>query len=165
MSLSVHTLQTIWIVLNLTTFLLTLSALVDARADQAAVRSLNGKARELAAGAIVRRESFRLIVQTLFLALVIPGIFVRSAEERPYFMVILMAAAVVLLVSSLLDARDRRAMTILVTAEVFSHSSDALARIEDKLDENTRISQEASAQVSELRDAASSPEPDDEVGH
>lgn len=129
-------LEAVWIALNLTTLALTLSALVDALADQTAVRLLNGHAREMAAGATVRRESFRVAVQGLLLVAVIPAVFDLDPQLT---IAALMAVPVVLVVSSILDARDRRRSTILVAADIIAERVSAMARLEDAVAENTHL--------------------------
>jgi hypothetical protein len=123
---------------------LTVSALVDARADSQAVRLLNGKARELAAAGNVRRELLRLIVLILLLSIVVPELFDDAEIALSPFVVALMAITIVLLVSTILDAKDRRAMTAVVAADLLNAGVSALQRIEEKLDQNTEISQQAS---------------------
>lgn len=112
-------LEVIWIIVNATTLLLTVGALADARADQSAVKLLNGSARELAARGIVRREWFRLAVQALLLSFVLPVLF-PAQIARGSFTGILLAIALVLLASTLLDARDRRRMIVLIAGETLA---------------------------------------------
>jgi len=143
-TLSVGPLEALWIVTNLTTFALTLSALVDARADREAVKLLNGHARELAASGIVRREWIRLIVQMLLLAVAIPGVVSDREIVLTLPIAALMAVPCLLLLSSFLDARDRKALTVLVAADLLAGTTSELAAIRADIAENTRISQEAS---------------------
>lgn len=144
MTLSVDAIEAIWITLNLTTFVLTASALLDAMADRAAVRLLNGRARELAAAGIVRREVLRLAVQALFLIAIVPGLFVERPVSLTPTVLALMSVPAILLVSSVLDARDRKAMTVIVASDALSYRADALQRIESELKKNTAISVKAS---------------------
>lgn len=141
----VNVVEGLWIALGLTAFALTFTALVDARASQKAVKALNGKAREIAADGIVRREVIRLIVQSLLLSLVIPGLF--SDAETPFFnpfVLTLMGVQGMILLSTVLDGRDRKALTMVVAGELLNVQTSALNRIEEKLDANTEISQKAS---------------------
>jgi hypothetical protein len=147
----VNPVEAVWILLNFSTLVLTLSALADARADQAAVKLLNGHAREVAAAGIVRREALRLLMQLLLLAIVIPRLFVEGDTPATVGVVVVMLIPLILLVSSLLDARDRKAMTIVVAADVSSDSARSRIRMEDLTREildaiaaNTEISQKAS---------------------
>lgn len=154
MKLSVDALELLWLVLNLSAFVLTYSAYIDAKADQRAVRLLNGSARELAANGVVRRELLRLWVQALLIAVVVPSLVEPSPVPSWYYAVILMAIPIVLLLSTLLDARDRRAMTVLVTSDLLAESQTALSRIEEKLDKNTEISQGAREDAHEAAEVA-----------
>lgn len=142
--ISIQPLEALYLVINLTAFVLTFSALVDARADSAAVKLLNGKARELAATGNVRREALRLVVLGLLLSIAGPGLLSDQEVRLSPFVVDLMAIPIVLLVSTILDARDRRAMTAVVAADLLAAGASALERIEQKIDRNTTISQEAS---------------------
>ena len=144
MRLNIDLVEAVWIALNLSTLILTASAYWDARADRSAVALLNGHARELAANGIVRREAFRLAIQSLLLLIVVPGAFSDVPTPLNYFVGILMAIPVLLLVSSILDARDRKQMVVLVTADTLAKREDALERIEAALEHNTEISQQAS---------------------
>jgi signal transduction histidine kinase len=142
--LHVNPVELTWVMLNTVTLVFTLTALFDARADRAAVRLLNGRARELAASGIVRRELIRVMVQVMLLAVALPGLFTpdRNTPLNPV-VAMLMAVPVLLLISSFLDARERKALTVMVTAEALVLKTDALDRIEGKLDRNTEVSAEA----------------------
>ena len=144
MTFSVNLVEFTWITLNVVTLFLTVTAFFDARADRTAVRLLNGKARELAASGIVRREALRIVVQAILLGVALPGLF--SDRETSFNPVVLglMCVPVLLLISSFLDARDRKALTVLVTAEALEKKTDDLAELKTMLAENTAISQEAS---------------------
>ena len=144
MTLSVGPIEAIWILVNTVTFALTLSSFVDARADREAVRLLNGHARELAATGLVRREGFRLAVQLLLLAIAVPGVFVDREIALSPVVAALMAIALILLASSYFDARDRKAMTVLVAAELLVEATTRFDRLEAQLAQNTEISQQAS---------------------
>jgi hypothetical protein len=154
-TVSIDAIEAIWIALNLSTFVLTAAALLDALADKRAVVALNGHARELIATGVVRRESLRLVVQGFLLAIIVPGLFDDRPTPLNFFVVILMAIPVVLLLSSVLDARDRRAMTVLVAADLLHDRADSFKRIETLITkttgslrkdiaENTVVSQQAS---------------------
>ena len=143
MTFSVGPLEAIWIVLNLITFALTVSALVDARADREAVKLLNGHARELAASGIVRREWIRLAVQTLLLTVAIPGVFIERDIVLSVPIGALMVVPVLLLLSSFLDARDRKALTVLVAADLLADATTRFDQLERLVTENTAISTEA----------------------
>lgn len=147
-------LEVIWIALNLTTLVLTLSALMDALADRTAVRLLNGRARELAASGIVRREALRVVVQVLLLAAVLPAV----APVTPHLTIgALMAVPVVLVASSILDARDRRRATILVAADILADRVSAMSRLEDAAADVKATVDETAAQVHDIHDATVRP--------
>lgn len=166
----VNSVEAIWIALNLTAVVLTLSALVDALADRTAVHLLNGHARELTAAGIVRRESFRLIVQTLLLVAVLPGALVPGEAVMSFTILALMAVPAVLLLSSILDARDRRQATIMVAADILAERTTAMARLEaaiadnkTAIAENTDLTVLAGAKADDARATATSVETT--VGH
>ena len=152
--LSVQPFEALYIVIILTAFLLTISAVIDARADRAAVRLLNGHARELAAEGNIRREQLRLVILAFLFVIVIPGLFDDSEIPISPLIIALLGIPVVLLISTVFDAKDRRAMTILVTADLVKKQDTTLNRIEDKLDKNTEISQGARDDAHEAAEVA-----------
>ena len=99
-----------WIGVNVVTLALTSIAHADAMANRDAVRLLNGKAREIAAGGDVRRERFRIVLQVLLLGLVIPSLLNDRDITLNPFLLNLLAIPVVLCISSIADARERRAL-------------------------------------------------------
>lgn len=143
MTFDVNPIEAVWLVLNLVTFAFTLSAFVDARADRSAVKLLNGHARELIADGTVRREGIRLAVQVLLLVVVVPGLFSSREIVLSVPIAALMVVPVLLLGSSFFDARDRKALTVLVAADIVSDASRRFDRLEQALTENTAISSEA----------------------
>lgn len=170
MTLSLNAIETLWIALNLTAVVLTLSALVDALADRSAVRLLNGHARELTADGIVRRESFRLVIQTLLLVAVLPGAMVPGEAVINLTIIALMAVPVTLVTSSILDARERRRSTIMVAADILAERTTAMARLEaaiadnkTAIAENTDLTVMAGEKADDARATASSVETT--VGH
>jgi hypothetical protein len=142
--MNVSGLEFVWVMLNTVTLVFTITALFDARADREAVRILNGRARELAATGIVRRELVRVIVQVLLLSIAVPGLFSDRQTTLSPALAALMAVPVFLLLASFWDARERKRMTTIVAAEALVTKTDAFARIEEALAANTAISQEAS---------------------
>lgn len=108
MTLYVDDVEAAWITLNAATLLLTAVALIEAERDRRAVRILNGRARELATAGAVRREVFRLAVQACFIATAVPGLFVDRDLTIVGPVAFLMTAAVLILASSIFDARERR---------------------------------------------------------
>jgi hypothetical protein len=153
---NVSPLEFVWVLVNTITLVFVINGLFDARSDRRAVRLLNGKARELAATGIVRREMMRVTKVALLLSVAVPGLFfpdnvIRPALFRVYPVVALMTLALLLLLQSFWDARDRKAMTVLITEEALGTTTGAaLERIETALEHNTEISAEA---VTEARRA------------
>ena len=143
--MTVSVIEFVWVIVNVVTLAFTVTALFDARADRTAVRLLNGKARELAATGIVRREVIRVVVQVLLLSVALPSLFSDRQTQLSPALAVLMTVPVFLLLASFWDARDRKQMTVLVTADALLAKNDALERIETKLDANTAVSVEAFA--------------------
>jgi hypothetical protein len=150
MSLSIGPVEAAWFALNLATLVYTLAALDDARANQKAVRLLNGHAREFATAGVVRREVFRVIVQALLLALAVPSLFDATEARFNPFVLIFIGIAVTLFLASFTDAGDRKKMTVLSAAELLAERTDAFTRLEQQnaelaaaLEMNTQISQGA----------------------
>lgn len=152
--LSVSAIEFGWIVVNLTASVLTLTALFDARADRTAVRLLNGHARELAADGIVRREVIRLVVQLMLLSIVIPGLFSDREITLSPVVLALIGIAVLLAFQTFLDARERKALTALVAADVIKDRDTGYARLERLVTENTVISSEGVVAAERAYDAA-----------
>lgn len=123
-------LELLWITINLVTILMTAAALADALAVKRDVEILNGRAREIAATGNVRREIYRLVVQVLLLTIVVPGLFREAPTPLNITVATLMAIPIVLLVSTLLDARDRRRLTVLVTTDIMAERESSMARLE-----------------------------------
>lgn len=151
MTLSVNLVEAVWIALNLSTTVLTVAALADALADRTAVRLLNGHANELAAAGIVRRESFRLVVQGLLLAAVVPGLFTAGEATFTPTVLFLMAVPLVLFVNSAFDARERKTMTIMVAADLLAEKLNA--RIADTVEQTAVTAEHTAEQVDEIHDA------------
>jgi hypothetical protein len=144
---SIQPIEAVYLVIILAALFLTFSALVDARADSAAVRLLNGKARELAAAGNVRREVLRIVVLLLLLVIALPGLFSDTEVRLTAPVLALIAIPLVLLHSTILDARDRRAMTVVVTADLLHAHSTALDRIEEKLNQDLTLNHAIHAQT------------------
>jgi hypothetical protein len=150
-TISINAIEALWILINATAFAFTAVALWAAWQDRKAVLLLNGAARQLQTAANVRREGLRLLVQALFLALIVPSVFSDADIKLSYGLVIIMAIPLVLLISTVLDARDRGRLTNMVVATMESKRDAGLKRIEQQgtemaaaMIENTRVSQEAS---------------------
>src|SRR5678815_3066421 len=147
MILMLDPLEAVWILLNTAAVLLTGQALLEARVNQKSVHALNGHAREIVADGIVRREFIRLAIQVILLLLVVPGIFSSRPTPLSPFVLALMAIAILLLISSLFDAAERKRLFLTVAKELIKENDSALARLEVALAINTQISQTASDQA------------------
>lgn len=106
--ISIGPVEGLWLTVNAGTLLLTAAALVEAERDRRAVRRLNGKARRIATAGNVRREVLRTVVQVLLLLVAVPAIFSDREITLSPPIVELMTVAIVLLISSIWDARERR---------------------------------------------------------
>lgn len=134
-SLSIDFIEALWIVVNTSTLVLTISAWLDARTNEIAVKKLNGRATEFAARGQVRRETFRIICQILLISIVIPGLFIDRPVNLSPPVIALIIVPIILLISSLYDARDRKVLTLLAVVRLVSESERTIARIEAKIDE------------------------------
>ncbi len=134
MTLYVNEVEGFWFTVNLATFVLTLFALWDAWVQAGVVKRLNGKAREIAAAGNLRREAIRLVVQTLLLTAVVPGLFTPGTAGWSVALVALLAIAPVLLVATIFDAIERRRLIGTVEKAMEGESARVLARIESKVD-------------------------------
>ena len=114
MTLSIDPIEAFWVLVNTVTAILTVIALIDARQTEVAVRELNGRAREIVAHGNVRREWFRLLVQLLLLMLAAPGLFVDRPIPLSPPILTLITIPIVLLISTLLDYRERRKLVQIV---------------------------------------------------
>lgn len=115
--MNVNAVEAVWFLINAVTLVLSVLAYFAARGDREAVKALNGRARELAAAAQVRREGLRVIVQALLLSVVIPSLFVPGEAILNPQLVALMIVPVVLFASSWFDRRDRRALARTIALE------------------------------------------------
>lgn len=132
MNFDINGVEWFWLGVNGTTFVITLWALFDARGDRRAVMALDGPARDIAADASVRREVLRLIVQALFLALVVPSLFAPGEVKLSALLFILIGVPVVLLISTALDARDRKRIKAIIYKEVAQREAAKKARLHSK---------------------------------
>lgn len=117
MSVHVDPVEWFWLVVNTFTLAITIVARRDALEAQAAVRALNGRAREIVAHSNVRRETLRSVVQALLLSAVIPGLFSDEPVTLSWPIVALITVPVVLMLSSALDMYDRRLVIEMIAAE------------------------------------------------
>lgn len=109
--------ESVYIGINLVAALLTVMSLIEAERDRRAVKALNGRAREVAAGGNVRREVTRLVMQGILLSLAVPAAFSDRDINLSPTVAVLMAIPAVLLVESWLDGRERRVLMAIVTRE------------------------------------------------
>lgn len=100
-----------WVLINGAALILTVLALIDARADARTVRALNGRAREIVTAGNVRREGLRVVAQILLLTLGVPALLSERNVGLSPFVLQLIALALVMLLSTALDARDRTLLT------------------------------------------------------
>jgi hypothetical protein len=110
-------LESFYVIVNSAAVAFTLVALADALAARKEVYRLNGMAREVTADATVRREVFRLMVQFLLLALAVPAIIKPGDTPLSFPVAVLLTIPVVLLTSTMLDARTRRRVLRIIAEE------------------------------------------------
>lgn len=146
--------EAFWIGVNGFACLFTTLALIDAWADRQAIRALNGRAREIAANGNVRRELLRLVVQNILLLLVVPGIFSDQQVPLNFFVVMLIAIPVVLLISTVADLRDRKRLLAIISSDLDQERRKAMQRIEQQnekiaaaLQTNTEITERIEASL------------------
>lgn len=125
------------------------------------VRQLNGKAREIAASANVRREVLRVAVQLLFIGIVIPSVF-SSNEIRltPPLLCLLLIPPLVCL-NSALDVRDTFRLIRIAEDEIEQDRVRSLTEIREAIERQTAATvaaiehtTEAEKVDSDLRDPA-----------
>lgn len=119
MNLHVDVLEAIWFLSNFTAAVFTVRSIYEARVDVAAARSDASKselheARLMTAWGEFRRECFRMVVHILLLSIVIPGLFSDRPIPLNPVIIALILVPVVLLTNTVLDARDRLRLSILM---------------------------------------------------
>lgn len=139
MEFHVDLLEGIWIASNVAAIIITFGALADAWRSRAVPD--RGVARRVIARGNVRREVVRLMIQGLLLAIVIPGLTDPRPVPLTQLTLALMLVPLLMLVSTLADAWDRRALSGLVGDEMTSEQGGSLSRIEAELHRNSAISQ------------------------
>jgi hypothetical protein len=127
--ISVNAVEALWIGLNAVTALLTVFALLDARADAAAVKALNGRAKEIVARGNVRREWFRLIIQFLLLGVALPGLFTAREVSLNLVVIVLMSIPAILLLQSILDAMERHRLAVALRVKIMKEEIAEEGRI------------------------------------
>lgn len=140
-----------WISVNVLGLSLTLWALLDAQRNVNAVRSMNGAIVGVAARGNLFREQIRLVIQVIFVVIGLLAATDARATTLTLPVLLLMAVPVLLVISSLSEARDRRLIGTKSTASVVAERDRRMDRLEyrgqelsAKIDENTRITQQAS---------------------
>ena len=127
MTVSVDPLEGLWLLVNLVALIVTGLAMIEALRDLAVARTdseAQHEARELTAFGNVRREGLRIVVQLLLLSLVIPGLLSDRPIPITPFVVVFIAIPVVLLVSTVFDARERVKLGAILLAEVRTDRSN-----------------------------------------
>lgn len=134
--------EALWIGVNALTLILTIIALFDAWHDlQIAAGADRRRARTLTARGNVRREVFRLVVQALLLSIAIPGVLVDQETALSLPILALIAVPVVLLISTLLDTRDRSRLAGMLLTDIASERV-SLA-LETSVQENIELTKDA----------------------
>ena len=109
--ISIDAIEAFYILVNTVAVVLTAASLLDARADRAALS--NGPIRTIIANGNVRREWIRLAVQLLLLSIAIPAVLSTRATSLSPIVLVLLAIPLLLLLSSILDRRDRDRLRIM----------------------------------------------------
>lgn len=125
--MSIGPLEAFWIVVNGTAWVLTVIALWDALQ----LRDVGPGARRLVARGNARREALRFILQSLLLWLVAPELFIDREIRLSQSVMILIAISLVLLLATVLDAKERRSLRRMTFEEIEAERDSALARIEE----------------------------------
>lgn len=133
MTVDINAIEAIWICLNFITLILTAVALLDALKDAAAVKALNGKARELVAGGNVRREALRLVVQVVLIAVALPGLFEGRDTPLSVSVVLLVSVPALLLIQTALDTRERWKLSGILTERIIAERDKTAKDIDDRL--------------------------------
>jgi hypothetical protein len=138
---SIDPIEALWITTNAVALVFTAIALWDAWRDRGLAP--RGTARRLVARGNVRREFLRLVCQSLLMSIIVPGL--SSSRPTPVTLVVaaLVAVPIVLLVSSIFDWFDRRALLRIVVADVAKERSTDFTELAKLLRENTRLTKHA----------------------
>lgn len=143
MTLHVDPVEALWFLVNAATLMFTVGALVDARRDQVAARgddSPVSDARRLTASGNVRREALRAVVQILLISIVVPGLFTDRPINLSPALLALIAVPIVLLTSTIFDARDRTRLADMLLVAIRTERS-ALA-LESSVQEGNDLTRE-----------------------
>lgn len=134
-AVQINAFEAFWILTCAIGAIVTAAALVDAWADRAAVKLLNGPIRTRIARGAVRREVFRLISQLLLLAVALPAIFTPGDVPLNPQIAALLAVPAVILASTLMDYNDRHALNVLtsIAAAKLERQDEVIAAQDDEL--------------------------------
>jgi hypothetical protein len=135
MTVSINSVEAMWLIVNFTTLLVTLLALWDTWQARSVVLKLNGRAREIVAAGNVRREVVRLGTQLLLIGIVIPQVFIENEIQMSYGVGLLMAVPVLLLINSLLDTFDRKRVVRIISEEIITERRQSMAKIQAVVDD------------------------------
>jgi hypothetical protein len=123
--------EAVWIAITLTGVIATTASVVDAIGDRRAIKALNGHAREIVGNGNVRRESVRLAVSSILLALSVFTIFDDREIPLTPFVALLIAIPLLLTINSILDASERRKLSAILTAKLEAERTSPRRRSED----------------------------------
>lgn len=115
--MTIAPIEDLWMAVNAATVLMTLFGLSDAIKARRVVRALNGQAREIVAAANVRNEVFRLLKASFLVLIGLWAVSLPGDTELSPFVVLMMAYALVLLIATAFDARDRQHLLALVNGK------------------------------------------------
>jgi hypothetical protein len=110
--------EAFWLITLGVACLISTAALADAIADRRAIKSLNGKARRIIGAGNIRREAVRLIVQLLLFLLAVPAVFDDRDIPLSPTLVVFLCVPVVLLLNSIFDLIERRALSKIIEDEI-----------------------------------------------
>lgn len=128
-----------WLSVNLIAAVLTIIALIEARADWAILRAFNGSARGIVARATIRRETFRLGSQVALLLVAVPSIFSDREVVLTLPLVALLTVPVFILANTLSDRRMRHAIAHKLEADIVKERDASLERMEARLNAKADI--------------------------
>jgi hypothetical protein len=134
--------EALWIGVNFLTLILTTLALFDALHDLKVVAGADRRrARTLTARGNVRREVMRLAVQALLLSVAIPGAFREGEIDLTPPLMALIAVPVFLLISTLLDTRDRSRLAGMLLTDIAAERAETA--LETSVQENIELTHKA----------------------
>jgi hypothetical protein len=163
---TIHPVEATWLAITIVTLAITLYALREALISRRVVTQLNGKAREINAQSVVRRERFRVLIQCWLIGIAIPPALRPGDVPFTISVALLMVLPVILLASSMLDLRDHRRILGMHTDAIEAERIASAERIESwgqhlaaAVTENTALTQETHDVVVELADRDPGREP------